>query len=240
MAKLKVPSLQHLARMWRPDPVDVKRHLIGLAENGPTFSYEPVFKLTKQMLVFQDPYEQIVDCVIRAEKREQVRANYLGLLSLIRDHFVGVSPAFVQNVAPRFYPVSRDLIIRFSPPLIYGHNGEVFFPWFSFWKSNPLAGERLSLFVTVVEEILLQDSDLEDADFQILDFSVPKGASERVLEVKSASSVPRLDQSRKAEMLSVFAEGFRLALSEPLKMRTRKAGDAGESDDDDGQLLLDI
>lgn len=37
MAKLKVPSLQHLARNWRDDPLRVKRLLVHLAQNSPTF-----------------------------------------------------------------------------------------------------------------------------------------------------------------------------------------------------------
>jgi hypothetical protein len=37
--------------------------------------------------------------------------------------------------------------------------GQVYFPWFSFWRSNPLADASLSLFVMVVEEVLLQDPD---------------------------------------------------------------------------------
>lgn len=234
MAKLKVPSLQHLARMWRPDPSDIKRHLVGLTQHGPTFSYEPIYTLVRDMLVYKVPYDQTVECVRRAAKREDVRKNYLSLLPLIRSHFSSVSPSFVQAVATRFYPVGRELMVRFSPPLIYGVDGSIHFPWFSFWKSNPLEGERLSLFVTIVEEILLQDSDLDEAVFQILDFSAPKGEAVRELTVIDTSKVPRLSASRKAEMLSIFAEGFRLASSEPLSAGKRTEDDRKFTDD--GQL----
>lgn len=48
-------------------------------------------------------------------------------------------------------------MVPFEGPMIYGVGGQLYFPWFSFWRRNPLANERLSLFVTLVEEVLLQD-----------------------------------------------------------------------------------
>src|SRR5690606_436843 len=144
----------------------------------------------------------------RGVKQPSVQANFLSLLPLIRDHFDGVSPTFVNDVAPRLYAVGRGLMIPFNPPLIYGLDGKLHFPWLSFWRSNPLAGERLSLFVTIVEEVLLQDSDLEDAKFSVLDFSAPTPKDSRVLTVVDAKEIPRVSSARKAEMLDVFAERF--------------------------------
>ena len=211
MAKqLKVPSLQHMARIWRPDAEAIKKVLVKLATHGPSFSYAPLFKIVHEMLVFKTPYEVSLEAVQRFP-REDVRNNFLSIMPLINEYFSKVHPAYVHEVTPRLYSLSRDIQIPFAPPLLYGSCGEVVFPWLSFWKRNPLEGEALSLFVTIVEELLLQDSDLEYAKFKILDFSADDGSSERSLRVYSAADVPRLGEERKAEMLAVFAEGFRLA-----------------------------
>lgn len=120
------------------------------------------------------------------------------------------------------YPLARDLMIPFTPPLIYGVNGRLVFPWFSFWKTNPLADERLSLFVTVVDEILKQDADLDNAIFQILDFSAPPKCKRRQLKVFDTKDIPRLSENRKKEMLMVFSDGYQLA-KEALAAKSIKA-----------------
>lgn len=211
MSELRVPSLQHLARNWHDTPERVARKLVALARNSPTFSYSPLFGAVGDMLVFGHSYQQVVEGMRRGIRRADVLANFLGVLPLIRDHFEGVSPAFVQAVDRRFYPVGRDLLVPFDPPLIYGVGGKLHFPWFSFWRSNPLASEALSLFVTMAEEMLLQDPDLDAAEFNILDFSAPAPGQDRQLTVTNAAEIPRVSEERKREMLEVFAEGFALA-----------------------------
>lgn len=213
MPNLKVPSLQHLARQWRRDPDHISRLLVNLVEHGPTFSYDPLYGAVHDMLVFKQPYEQIVEGMRRHILRPSVRDNFLGVLPLIRDHFAGVSPTFVQDVASRYYPVGRDLKVPFRPPFVYGADGRLHLPWFIFWRRNPLGSEQLSLFVTIVDEILSQDPDLDQADFVILDFSVPDGDEnkDRVLDVMAAREIPRLSDERKTEMLDIFAKGFLLA-----------------------------
>ncbi len=74
--------------------------------------------------------------------------------------------------------------------------------------------ERLSLFVTLVDEILMQDPDLEAARFEILDFSCPSIRQPRELRIIDARDVPRLDERRKIGMLECFAEGYFRALEE--------------------------
>ncbi len=214
MSKIKVPSLQHLARNWRDDPQQIKRLLVSLVENGPTFNYNPLFAAVRDMLIFRQPYTEIAEGIRRTVKRAGVRDNLLGVLPLIRDYFDCVNPAFVQAVERRYYPVGRGLMVPFDPPLIYGEGGRLHFPWFSFWRSNPLAGARLSLFVSVVEDVLLQDPELEDADLVILDFSAPKSNQPRDLRVIDARDIPRLSDETKVEMLSIFAEGYFLAQAE--------------------------
>lgn len=212
MAELKVPSLQHLARNWRDDPIRIKKVLVRLAKNPPIFNYNPLFSAARDLLVLKVPYDQVVEGIRRGVKREAVRNNLLGVMPLIRDHFADVAPDFIQAIERRYYPVGRGLMVPFEPPMIYGVGGQLYFPWFSFWRQNPLAKERLSLFITLVEEVLLQDPDLENARFEILDFSAPRGSRE--LTVIDAREVPRIDEAKKLAMLSTFAEGFFQAQAE--------------------------
>jgi hypothetical protein len=213
MVQLRVPSVQHLARNWRDDARTVAKALVRLALNPPRFNYNPLYGAVRDLLVLQVPYEQVEEG-IRRIRREGVRANLLGVLPLIRDHFAGVAPDFFQTIERRYYPVGRGLMVPFEPPMIYGVSGQLYFPWFSFWRQNPLAKERLSLFVTLVDEVLMQDPDLENARFEILDFSCPSPKLPRELRIIDAREIPRLDEARKTAMLAAFAEGYFLALAE--------------------------
>lgn len=233
MTNLKVSSLQHLARNWRPDALQVMHQLVQLAQNSPTFNYGPLFGAVQDMLLFNHPYEQIVEGMRRGIKRSDVLDNYLGILPLIRDHFDGLAPTFMQAVDRRHYPVSRELRVPFQPPLIFGVGGQIHFPWFSFWRRNPIVGERLSLFVTMVEEVLLQDPDLENAKFQILDFSSPSAKAPRELSVYDARDVPRVSAGQKTEMLTIFAEGFSLAQAQLAGMAD--AAEEGRPGDETGK-----
>lgn len=167
------------------------------------------------MLVFGVPCEQVVEGIRRKEKRPRVQELLIEVLPLIGSHFAGIEPdSPPRRVARRYYPLARDIMIPFEAPLEYSVGGQVYFPWFSFWRSNPLANRRLSLFVTIVEEVLLQDPDLDQAVFQILDFSIPEGETERRLLVIDTKDIPRLDEREKRAMLEIFADGYRLARSE--------------------------
>lgn len=114
--------------------------------------------------------------------------------------------------------------------MIYGAGGQIHFPWFSFWRRNPLANKRLSLFVTIVEDVLLQDPDLEGANFAILDFSIPEPDEPRELKVIDANDIPRVSDQDKLEMLSVFAEGFFLAQAELASAAEGAAEKSSEKD----------
>ena len=233
MAELKVPSLQHLARNWRDDPVRIRKTLVRLAQKPPRFNYNPLFSAARDLLVLRVPYEQIEEGIRRGVKRPTVRDNLLEVLPLIRDHFAGVAPDFVQSVERRYYPVARGLMVPFEPPLVYGVGGTLYFPWFSFWRRNPLAVERLSLFVTLVDEVLLQDPDLETTRFEILDFSVPELGAKRALNVTDAREIPRVDDLRKRRMLETFAEGYFAALAELSAAPTTGAGEEETKDSHD-------
>jgi hypothetical protein len=239
MAKLKVPPLQHLARNWRSDPQEIKGRLVALATNGPTFNYEPLFSAVRDMLVFDHSYEQIAEGIRRGITREAVRDNLLGVLPLIRERFDGIAPSFVQSVGRRYYPVGRGLMVPFDPPVIYGAGGQIHFPWFSFWRSNPLTSERMSLFVTIVEEVLLADPDLENARFVILDFSAAGPKLPRTLKAIDAEQIPRVSEETKVEMLSLFAEGYFLAEVElEAAAQVGREGDRRDEEDIGDQLGL--
>jgi len=237
MSKLKIPSLQHLARNWRDDPIKVKRVLVRLAKNAPDFNYNPLFAATRDMLIFGHHYEDIVEGIRRGIKREHVKQNFLEVLPLLWNYFDGLNPDFVQSIEPRYYPVGRELMVPFRPPLIYGKNGQIHFPWLSFWRRNPLAGRQLSLFVTVVEEILSQDPDLEGANFKILDFSAARPKEPRTLSVIDAKDVARVSDEQKREMLWVFAEGFRLAEAELANSYSSSRGDSRRQNDRPGDAV---
>lgn len=237
MPELKVPSLQHLARNWRNDPVRVKNLLVRLAKNPPRFNYNPLFAAVNDLFLLRVPYDQVVEGIRRGVKRSSVRENLLGVLPLIRDHFAGVSPDFYQAIDARYYPVARGLMVPFEAPMIYGVGGQLYFPWFSFWRRNPLANERLSLFVTVVDEVLLQDPDLENAKFEVLDFSATSG--ERELAVIDAADIPRVDEARKMQMLTTFAQGFFQAQAELKGMSETPAEETKEKRDPDQPGFFD-
>lgn len=213
MAELRVPSVQHLARNWREEPAAIARLLVRLALNPPRFNYNPLYLAARDLLVLRVPYEQVAEGIRRKIKRESVRSNLLSVLPLIRDHFEGVSPDFYQTIDKRYYPVGRGLMVPFESPMIYGVGGQLYFPWFSFWRRNPLAKERLSFFVTLVDEVLMQDPDLETARFEILDFSCLGPRVSRTLTVLDARNIPRMDEARKTQMLETFAEGYFQALA---------------------------
>jgi hypothetical protein len=187
------------------------RVLVQLKLHPPTFNYDPVYGAVYDYLVLGVPYEQIVKGIETAVKKPKVRGYLLELLPLIRDHFSGISPTYIQTVQRRYYSAGKGLMIPFRPPIIYGVNGVIYFPWFSFWKRNPLGGERLALFVTIVREVLLQDPDLENAIFQILDFSATGPGGTRVLKIIDADEIKQVTDEQKAEMLAIFATGFELA-----------------------------
>ncbi|WOS40524.1 hypothetical protein [Xanthomonas rydalmerensis] len=238
MAKLKIPSLQHLARVWHPDPVRIQKALVALVRNSPTFSYELVFELVRDLIYLKIPYSQIEQAIIERVKREDVRKNFLSLLPLVQQHFKGVEISFVHQVARRFYPVGRELVIPFSPPLIYGSNGKLHLPWFSFWRSNPLDKERLALFITVIDDIVSQDPDLEQAEFSFLDFSAPEPKSDRRLTVLPGEKIARVSDQERNEMLMIFVRGFQLAKSELSNDHDSSKMQSQMVDEDDDQLLL--
>lgn len=211
MAKLRVPSVQHLARNWYESPKKVEDEFVKMAMNPPFFNYNALNDIARDSLLFNIPEEQIIQGIKEKEKRKRVQKILLEVVPLLHDHFGTLQPDFVHDVAPSFYPVGRDLRIPFKSAFIYGIGGKIYLPWFIFWKRNPLSEKQFSLFVTMAKEILRQDPDLDDAKFEILDFSAANSKESRKLTITDASDIPELNKAEVAHMLSIFAEGFERA-----------------------------
>jgi hypothetical protein len=241
MAKLKVPSLQHLARNWKADSGMISRDLVRLVRNPPIFNYRPVFSAAQDLLQFGQPVAEVLEGIRRAEKRENVRSNFLELVPLIANHFQDVRPDFVNPVSTRIYSIGPDLSVPFTPPLVYGVGGQLYFPWFSFWRQNPLKDSNLRLFVTLVDEVLRDDPDLESAVFQILDFSCPDPREPRALSVLDTKDVEPLPQAEKVAMLEIFAEGFQKAKA-VLEAEPARAPKEERDEDDkyDDSMQMDL
>ena len=94
------------------------------------------------------------------------------------------------------------------------------------------------MFITLVEEMLLQDPDLETAQFEILDFSATNSKAHRQLKIIDTTYVPRLDTARKEEMLSVFVEGYQRAEAKLLTANQPRKRKETESIDDINQMPL--
>lgn len=211
MAQLRVNSAQQLARNWDERPEKIARNLVRLARNSPSFSYAPLLPWLRDMLLLHVSIEQIRETINRRVKRKDVRGYYIELIDMVSVHFSGITPDFVNSVSMRHYSAGRELRIPFEPPIIYGIEGTLHCPWFSWWKHNPLTGNRLSLFVSIAQEIFLADPNLESAKFSILDFSSPSAKGKRVLKEIDPNSARVLTASERREMLEIFAEGLRLA-----------------------------
>ena len=190
MAKLRVPSIQHLARHWYESPQKIEDEFVKMAMNPPFFNYNALNDIARDSLLFKVPEEQIIKGIKEKEKRKGVQKILQEVVPLLHGHFNDIQPNFVNDVAPSFYPIGRELRIPFKSVFIYGVGGQTYLPWFIFWKRNPLDDNQLSLFVTLAKEILRQDPELEDAKFQILDFSATSSKECRQLRIIDTRSGP--------------------------------------------------
>ncbi|MCU7943991.1 MAG: hypothetical protein KZQ87_15030 [Candidatus Thiodiazotropha sp. (ex Cardiolucina cf. quadrata)] len=213
MAKLRVPSVQHLARHWYDSPKKIEDEFVKMAMNPPTFNYNALNDIARDSLLYKVPEDQIIKGIKEKEKRKRVQKILLEVVPLLHEHFSRVQYDFVNDVAPSFYPIGRrrDLRIPFKSVFIYGIGGQIYLPWLIFWKHNPLDDKQLSLFVTLVREILHQDPDLEEARFQILDFSASNSKECRQLRIIDTADIHTFNSKETAEMLAIFVEGFERA-----------------------------
>jgi len=211
MAKLRVPSVQHLARHWYDSPKKIEDEFVKMAMNPPSFNYNALNDVARDSLLFSVPEDQIIKGIKEKEKRKRVQKILLEVVPLLHGHFSSVQPDFVNDVAHSFYPIGRDLRIPFKSVFIYGVGGQIYLPWFIFWKHNPLDDIQLSLFVTLAREILRQDPELEDAKFEIFDFSAINYKECRQLRIIDTADIQTFNSKETAEMLAIFVEGFERA-----------------------------
>ncbi len=212
MKKIKLPSLQHVARQWAPTAEQVAKNLELLALSAPPFSYERLYSLVRG-IVTGDSLNQVVRAVETAKLHPNARSNYLEILPLIDQYFAAEKPEYVNDVSPRQYPVGKNLLVPFKPPLIFYRHGQAVLPWFVFWRSQPLAGDNLRLFVTLVREMMQQDPDLDEASFPVIDCSAPSKKSPRQLTIINSRDVALLSHGDQKEMLEILVSGYELAKS---------------------------
>ncbi|MFV1985065.1 MAG: hypothetical protein ACC657_16070, partial [Thiohalomonadales bacterium] len=60
MIKLRVPSVQHLARHWYNSPKKIEDEFVKMAMNPPTFSYNALNNIARDSLLFKVPEDQII------------------------------------------------------------------------------------------------------------------------------------------------------------------------------------
>ncbi len=89
--------------------------------------------------------------------------------------------------------------------------------------------------MTLVDEILMEDPDLESATFQLLDFSIPKDERERQLSIRDGRDIPRLSIAERDDMLGSWAEGCRQARVEMAGMKEEPKDRQPEQRPSDGQ-----
>ncbi|GLQ92566.1 hypothetical protein [Dyella acidisoli] len=227
MGKLKVPSIQHAAGIWDPNPQKIAKRLLQLADKGPPFSYANLYKLTYDLISRSVPYEQVRSAAA-AIKLTVARKNYLEILPLLKVYADNAGAGIVSQIVPRHYPIGKHLRVPVNPPLAYYKGEETHLPWFIFWKTNQFNDARLRLFVTMLREVFKQDPDYDDALVQLVICSESDPRVGRELHVIDAASIPALDKRERDEMLTIFAQGFDLAL----QARADGQSVMSESDDD--------
>ena len=214
---------------------------LALLNGAPNFSYQPLYKTMRGLLGAACSESELLSAISKCTLRIDIKDKYAELAPLIAGYFSEKKISYAIEVAPRFYPVARDLLVPFTPPLIYADENGLCLPYLIFWKKHALRGERLSLFASIVREILDEDPDLCDARFEIVDMSAeagPEGREDRSLKVFSEDSIGRISSDRKREMLSTFAEGFRRAKQVAAGMPSRRKGRDQREQLDPNQLGL--
>jgi hypothetical protein len=95
--------------------------------------------------------------------------------------------------------------------MVFGCDGKTCLPVFVFWKSNPLTDAQQGLLASMLCAMIEQDPDLDVASTSILDFSMPRGTTQRCLREIALSDLPQISVQDRDEMLSIFAAGFEMA-----------------------------
>jgi len=223
MARLNVPSLQQVIKNLFDTPDLVRKELVKTALKPPRISYRILHKATLDLVRLRSPLAQIEEDIRRIEKRPTHQKNLLETIRLIDRHFSTLEPDFPPiEVECRHYQIAPDIIIPFQPPLCYGIGGQLHLPYPNYWRNNPLRGKRLSVFMTIVDEIREQEPDLEKARVHILNYGIPQGETERRLIVVDEGEIPRVPRDELSAVLQIFADGYRAARDELAGVKMEK------------------
>lgn len=237
MGRVKVPSIQHAAGIWDPEPSRIAKKLLHLANNSPPFSYANLYKLTSDLISRGVPYEQVV-AAASGIRLAIARKSYLEILPLLHEYGIKVGDVVVNDVVPRYYVIGRDLRILVNPPFMYFRDEEAHLPWFIFWKTNLFNESRLRLFVTMLREVFKQDPDIDDASLNLVVCSAPSPEGNRILQELDTSAIPSFSRSERDEMLGIFAAGYAQAVQAQAEGRTPAQESEGDRDDASDQFDL--
>lgn len=211
--KLKPPSLQHVARFYRPTADGVKKEFLKLARAHPPFSYEDLYKLAWDMAKGLQTYEAVHKAASEI-KLEVKRNSYLRALRPCSVFFDELKHGYAIPIGSRSYSIGRGIQVPFCPPMLCGTAKGIVLPWLIFWTDNPLTGLQLQLFVSMVEDILKGEPDLDSAQLLIVDMSDAAIKKDGRPMLTSSADVPKLPASQMVSMLSTVVEGFELAKEE--------------------------
>jgi len=238
MSKVKVPSIQHAAGIWEPEPSRIAKKLLLLASNSPPFSYANLYKLAFDLMSRGVPYDQVL-LAASATKLPLARKNYLEILPLLRDYAIRSGDVVVNEIVPRPYVIGRDLRILVNPPFIYFREAEAHLPWFIFWKKNVFNETRLRLFITMLREVFKQDPDIDDASLHLVVCSASPLDGIRVLQILDTSAIASLGRAERDEMLGIFAAGYAQAVQAQAEGRPAMR-DSEDGDRDDASDQFDL
>lgn len=237
--KVRIPSLQQVIKNLFDEARLVEKALIKNALHPPRISYKVLHRAAQDRVCLDVPLSQIETGIRAIEKRPAHLANLLSILKLLDQHFATIHPDFPPiEVECRYYRIAPDITIPFQPPLCYGIGGQLYVPYFDFWRKSPLTGKRLSVFMTILDAIRAQEPDLKHAIVPILRFAIPPNGDKRNLLIIDERDVERVSQDELKRWLQIFAEGYRAAQSQLAKaaaneQSSRERSSAADSDQDD-------
>jgi len=205
---LKVSSLQNLVRNSYLDEEKVRRELMRFAKGFTVVSYQKmdgfVVDLARMNLSLED-VEKAANR-IKPEKNRQVN---LELLPFVEEYIQQRREYDYQEIDLRCYPLSRDLRVPFKSQFVLVNRCEVILPVFIFWRNKALDTGQMSLFMTLIKEILEQEPDLEDAKVQIVDFGAPKSKAPRTMEVIHGDEIELLSEEEKIDRLAIYVNALK-------------------------------
>lgn len=214
MNNIKIPPLLQMVRNAYDDPQKVHHEVVKSEKSRAPFSYQAIHKIVDQVIKFKTPLDEISYSIERIERRPFVLKQFNEVTPLLHRHFTDISPERVYSLLPLYYPLGKFGKTKFNPQMIYLKNGELFLPFINFWKFNPLSSEQKSLFLTLVDEILEEEPDLEDVNLQLIELSANGSNGIRTLKVVNTLEIERLDKTRTNILIDSYLTGLQSAYSE--------------------------